>query len=228
MSETIINFRKFVDLIEGRAMACDGPVTPFLDQLQVASDAEKERFTAILSEIYKSPPPADPSATDPTDAMIAAALNVDWGVDIPDADVVREIWKEMRAAAPNGASAMDPAPSVNVMASAVTGQMEIDPGVTAADLGVNAEPDRLWLSAGNSDGEHQVWFDPDEGGTMYIRADLFPSPAPNALGIEEAALQAVIKEMMMQQGSANNIRQQARNVIKAYLAALKSEGSADA
>lgn len=52
------------------------------------------------------------SATDPTDAMIAAALNVDWGVDIPDADVVREIWKAMHAAAPNGASATDPAPSV--------------------------------------------------------------------------------------------------------------------
>lgn len=50
-------FRKFVNLIEGRAMACDGPVTPFLEELHAASDAEKERFTAILSAIYKTPAP---------------------------------------------------------------------------------------------------------------------------------------------------------------------------
>jgi hypothetical protein len=45
-------FRKFVDLIEGRAMACDGPVTPFLEELSVASDAEKESFTVILRKLY--------------------------------------------------------------------------------------------------------------------------------------------------------------------------------
>lgn len=38
--------------------------------------------------------------------------------------------------------------------------------------------------------------------------------------LEERVLQAVIDEMMMQQGSANNIRQQARNIIGAYRAAL--------
>jgi len=33
-------------------------------------------------------------------------------------------------------------------------------------------PKKLWLSAPDADGIHQVWFDPDEGGTAYIRADL--------------------------------------------------------
>lgn len=49
----LTEFRKFVDLIEGRAMACDGPVTPFLEQLHAASDAEKERFVGILSTLYR-------------------------------------------------------------------------------------------------------------------------------------------------------------------------------
>lgn len=53
----LTEFRKFVDLIEARAMACDGPVTPFLEQLNGASDAEKERFTKILAAIYRSPAP---------------------------------------------------------------------------------------------------------------------------------------------------------------------------
>lgn len=34
----------------------------------------------------------------------------------------------------------DPAPVTQVLPPAVTGQMEIDPDVTAADMGVNAEP----------------------------------------------------------------------------------------
>lgn len=38
-------------------------------------------------------------------------------------------------------------------------------------------PKRLWLSTGDADGEHQVWFDQDEGGTMYVRADLMLTPA---------------------------------------------------
>lgn len=53
----LTEFRKFVDLIEARAMACDGPVTPFFEQVNAASDAEKERFTKILAAIYQTPPP---------------------------------------------------------------------------------------------------------------------------------------------------------------------------
>lgn len=37
-------------------------------------------------------------------------------------------------------------------------------------------PDRLWLGAADADGEHSVWFDPDEGGTLYVRADLAAPP----------------------------------------------------
>jgi len=48
----LTDLRKFVDLIEGRAMACDGPVTPFLDELAAASEPEKDRFVAILRQIY--------------------------------------------------------------------------------------------------------------------------------------------------------------------------------
>jgi hypothetical protein len=33
-------------------------------------------------------------------------------------------------------------------------------------------PTRLWLSAGDADNEHQVWFGPGEGGTPYILADM--------------------------------------------------------
>ena len=52
--QNLTDFRKFVGLIEGRAMACDGPVTPFLEELHVASDAEKLRFTEILRKLYAS------------------------------------------------------------------------------------------------------------------------------------------------------------------------------
>lgn len=52
IESTLSDFREFVDLIEGRAMACDGPVTPFLEELHAASAADKERFTAILRELY--------------------------------------------------------------------------------------------------------------------------------------------------------------------------------
>lgn len=34
-------------------------------------------------------------------------------------------------------------------------------------------PERIWLSATGPDNEHEVWFDPDEGGTEYVRADLY-------------------------------------------------------
>lgn len=56
----LADFRNFVDRIETRAMACDGPVTPFLDELYAASDEEKARFTAILRGLYKAAP--DPKA----------------------------------------------------------------------------------------------------------------------------------------------------------------------
>lgn len=39
-------------------------------------------------------------------------------------------------------------------------------------------PERLWLSASDYDNEHNVWFDPDEGGTEYVRADLASSASP--------------------------------------------------
>lgn len=55
-------FRKFVDLIENRAAACDGPVTPFLEELHASSDAEKERFTTILRELYALASPPAPEA----------------------------------------------------------------------------------------------------------------------------------------------------------------------
>ncbi len=35
----------------------------------------------------------------------------------------------------------------------------------------NSMPDRLWLGCADADNEHQVWFDPGEGGTEYVRAD---------------------------------------------------------
>jgi hypothetical protein len=50
---SLADFRKFVDLIETRAAAADGPVTPFLDELMAASDVEKERFTGILRNLYR-------------------------------------------------------------------------------------------------------------------------------------------------------------------------------
>ena len=33
-------------------------------------------------------------------------------------------------------------------------------------------PKRIWLSAVDEEGEVSVWFDPDEGGTEYLRADI--------------------------------------------------------
>lgn len=47
-------FISFVDLIESRALACDGPVTPFLDELVSATSEEKERFTTILRDLYSA------------------------------------------------------------------------------------------------------------------------------------------------------------------------------
>lgn len=33
-------------------------------------------------------------------------------------------------------------------------------------------PKRIWMSAIDEEGEAVVWFDPDEGGTAYVHADL--------------------------------------------------------
>lgn len=48
-------------------------------------------------------------------------------------------------------------------------------------------PERLWLSAPDSDNEHDVWFDAGEGGTEYVRADL--SALPHA-GVSEEMVEA--------------------------------------
>ena len=37
---------------------------------------------------------------------------------------------------------------------------------------MSGTPEKLWLSAPDADGEHEIWFDPEEGGTPYLRADL--------------------------------------------------------
>ncbi|QIG67909.1 hypothetical protein EVB53_107 [Rhizobium phage RHph_Y60] len=60
MIEQLARLRRFVDLIEARAMACDGPVTPFIEELNAASDREKGEFITILQELYRLPaPPVD-------------------------------------------------------------------------------------------------------------------------------------------------------------------------
>ena len=33
-------------------------------------------------------------------------------------------------------------------------------------------PERIWMSNPDEEGEVAVWFDPDEGGNEYVRADL--------------------------------------------------------
>lgn len=46
-----------------------------------------------------------------------------------------------------------------------------EPGIKALWKAVDA-PERIWLSAADSDSEREVWTDADEGGTEYVRADL--------------------------------------------------------
>ncbi len=53
LAEAIANLGKFIDMIEARAMAVDGPITPFCEELHSASAAEKERFQTILSKLYQ-------------------------------------------------------------------------------------------------------------------------------------------------------------------------------
>lgn len=63
--------------------------------------------------------------------------------------------------------------------------------------GENDEPKLLWLSAADADSEHEVWFDPDEGGTPYLRADL---ASPPAINVEE-----IIDEVMLSERYAPKI-----------------------
>jgi len=51
-------------------------------------------------------------------------------------------------------------------------------------------PERIWVSAPDSDNEVQCWCDPDEGGTEYIRADRI------------AALEAALADMTQQRDAA--------------------------
>lgn len=53
LAETIADLGKFIDMIEARAMAVDGPVTSFCEELHAASVAEKERFQEILGKLYQ-------------------------------------------------------------------------------------------------------------------------------------------------------------------------------
>lgn len=43
-------------------------------------------------------------------------------------------------------------------------------------------PERIWLSAANDDNEREVWTDPCEGGTDYVRADIAARILHEALG----------------------------------------------
>lgn len=43
---------------------------------------------------------------------------------------------------------------------------------TLSRRSLTSEPERLWLGAADEDNEREVWFDPDEGGAPYLRADL--------------------------------------------------------
>lgn len=36
-------------------------------------------------------------------------------------------------------------------------------------------PRKLWMSSPNEDGEHQIWFDVEDGGCLYLRCDVSPS-----------------------------------------------------
>lgn len=49
-------------------------------------------------------------------------------------------------------------------------------------------PHRAWIGAADADNEHEVWFDPDEGGTPYVRADLV-SPVVDIETIIDAVME---------------------------------------
>ncbi|TMU84714.1 hypothetical protein FGI60_25970, partial [Brucella haematophila] len=44
--------------------------------------------------------------------------------------------------------------------------------MTIPEQAVQAMPERVFLGCADTDNEHQVWTDEDEGGTEYVRADL--------------------------------------------------------
>jgi len=64
-------------------------------------------------------------------------------------------------------------------------------GVDLRNIDQNTN-ERVWLSCANEDGEHASWFDPGEGGTPYIRADLV-STTLEALQRENEEQKAWIK-----------------------------------
>lgn len=64
MSQALHDLRAFVDLLEARSMACDGPVTPFMEELNAASAVEQERFIGILKMLYSGE--AEPTSADIT------------------------------------------------------------------------------------------------------------------------------------------------------------------
>lgn len=96
LAETIGALGKFIDMIEARAMAVDGPVTPFCEELHAASDLEKSQFQAILSKLYqfrnasvKKPPLVTPewaqekaALEDGLDPTTGAATAEDIEVDV--------------------------------------------------------------------------------------------------------------------------------------------------
>ncbi|NTG07185.1 hypothetical protein [Rhizobium rhizogenes] len=57
--------------------------------------------------------------------------------------------------------------------------------ITLSPVSRTGAPERLWLGAANEDGEHYVWFDPDDGGTLYLRANL--DPTKTAIAAAKAA-----------------------------------------
>lgn len=64
-------------------------------------------------------------------------------------------------------------------------------GVDLRNIDQNTN-ERVWLGCANEDGEHASWFDPDEGGTPYIRADLV-STTLEALQRENETLRQALK-----------------------------------
>lgn len=95
-------------------------------------------------------------------------------------------------------------------------------------------PEQLWLGAATEDGEHQVWFDPDEGGTLYIRADLVgnPAPAQNLAGMEDEdrtpvpdGYDAVLWQKADEVHHAMALVARDEECVKILYAALKSEGN---
>lgn len=44
-------------------------------------------------------------------------------------------------------------------------------------------PERLWLGAADADGDHAVWFEPNEGGTEYVLALAIPEQEPVAVTV---------------------------------------------